>query len=130
MFLENTSDTSLLYPLYYLFQRANDSLRMFSTSLANGTYKPIDTLDNDCSFKTQSYYHRLRISEAYFTALRMKFSIKDFFSKCDQIRSFLRVWSHLLKKSLMENFIFCAVFRTLSDIHHGTITSKTSIKDT
>ena len=24
--------------------------------------------------------------------------------------SFLRIWSHLLKKSLMENFIFCAVF--------------------
>ena len=39
----------------------------------------------------------------------MKFSIKDFFSKCDQIRSKLRIWSHLLKKSLMENFIFCAV---------------------
>ena len=39
----------------------------------------------------------------------MKFSIKDFFSKCDQIRKKLRIWSHLLKKSLMENFIFCAV---------------------
>ena len=39
----------------------------------------------------------------------MKLSIKDFFSKCDQIRSFLRTWSHLLKKSLMENFIICAV---------------------
>ena len=37
---------------------------------------------------------------------KMKFSIKDFFSKCDQIRSFLRIWSHLLKKSLMKNFIF------------------------
>ena len=36
---------------------------------------------------------------------KMKFS----FSKCDQIRSFLRVWSHLRNKSLMENFIFCAV---------------------
>ena len=33
------------------------------------------------------------------------------FSKCDQIRSFQRIWSHLLKKSLMENFIFCAVLR-------------------
>ena len=41
---------------------------------------------------------------------KMKFSIKDFFSKCDQIRSFMRVWSHLIKKSLMENFILCAVF--------------------
>ena len=39
----------------------------------------------------------------------MKFSIKDFFSKCDQIRSKLLIWSHLLKKYLMENFIFCAV---------------------
>ena len=39
----------------------------------------------------------------------MKFSIKDFFSKCDQIRRKLRIWSHLLKKSLMRNFIFCAV---------------------
>ena len=36
----------------------------------------------------------------------MKFSIKDFFSKCDQIRRKLRIWSHLRKKSLMENFIF------------------------
>ena len=39
----------------------------------------------------------------------MKFSIKDFFSKCDQIRSFLRIWLNLLKKSLMENFIFSVV---------------------
>ena len=39
----------------------------------------------------------------------MKFIIKDFFSKCDQIHSFLPIWSHLLKKSLIENFIFCAV---------------------
>ena len=43
------------------------------------------------------------------TAQKMKFSIKDFFSKCDQIRRKLRIWSHLLKKSLMENFIFYAV---------------------
>ena len=40
----------------------------------------------------------------------MKFSGKDFFSKCEQICRKLRVWSHLLKKSLMENFIFCAVY--------------------
>ena len=29
--------------------------------------------------------------------------------ECDQIRSFLLIWSHLLKESLMENFFFCAV---------------------
>ena len=43
------------------------------------------------------------------TAQKMMFSIKDFVSNCDQIRRNLRIWSHLLKKSLMENFIFCAV---------------------
>ena len=43
------------------------------------------------------------------TAQKMKFSIKDFFRKCGQIRSFLRNFSHFLKKSLMENFIFCVV---------------------
>ena len=41
-----------------------------------------------------------------FTAQKMKFSIKDFFSK-------LRIWSHLLKKSLMENFHFlCGAWGT------------------
>ena len=49
------------------------------------------------------------ILKRLYTVQKMKFSIKDFFSKRDQIRSFLRIWSHLLKKSLMENFIFCAV---------------------
>ena len=38
---------------------------------------------------------------AVYTAQKMKFSIKDFFSKCDRIRK--------LKKSLMENFIFCVM---------------------
>ena len=36
----------------------------------------------------------------------MKFSIKDFLSKCDQIRRKLQIWSYLLKKSLVENFIW------------------------
>ena len=44
----------------------------------------------------------------------MKFSVRDFFSKCDKIRNFLRIWSHLMKKSLMENFIFRAVIIGIS----------------
>ena len=40
----------------------------------------------------------------------MEFSIKDFFIKCDQIRSFARIWSHLLKKCLIKTSFFCAVF--------------------
>ena len=41
------------------------------------------------------------------TARKMNFSIQDFFSKCGQICRKLRFLSHLLKKSSMENFIFC-----------------------
>ena len=63
----------------------------------------------------------------YFTAQKMKFSIKDFLSKCDQIRSFLWIWSRLLKKSLMENFIFCVVFGNI--VHKlGTPIEKSNIE--
>ena len=37
-------------------------------------------------------------------------SKKGFFSKNEQIRSFLRICSHLLGQSFTENFIFCLVF--------------------
>ena len=47
----------------------------------------------------------------------MKFSIKVFFSQCDKIRIFLGIWSHLLKKYLMKNFIFCAVIKQEAMIH-------------
>ena len=59
---------------------------------------------------------------------KMKFSIKDLFGKCDQIRSKLWIWSYLLKKSLKDflcyvpnregiNYnriplkVFCEIFR-------------------
>ena len=40
------------------------------------------------------------------TAQKIKFSIEYFFSECDQVRRKLHIWSHLLKKSLMQNFVF------------------------
>ena len=43
------------------------------------------------------------------TEQKMKFSIKDFYSKCDQICSFPQIWSHLPKKFLLENLVFYAV---------------------
>ena len=58
---------------------------------------------------TQGEIEKVKLAIRINTAQKMKFSIKDFFSKCDQIRRKLRIWSHLLKKSLMQNFIFCAV---------------------
>ena len=41
---------------------------------------------------------------ACFTAQKMKFSMKNF-SKCDQIRCFLRIWSQLPKKSFNAKLI-------------------------
>ena len=59
-------------------------------------------------FITEAYLENIQTSEMD-TVQKIKFSIEDFFSKCDQIRRNLRIWSHLLKKSVMESFIFCAL---------------------
>ena len=72
--------------------KRSNTLKQFVTTIL--------TINNSC------YY----MHHAIGTAQKVKFSIKDFFSECDQNRSFLWIWSHLLKKSLMENFIFCAVW--------------------
>ena len=40
------------------------------------------------------------------TVRKKKFFIEDFFSKFDRISPSMQIWSHLLKKFLMENFIF------------------------
>ena len=45
----------------------------------------------------------------------------DFSSKCDQIRRKLRIWSHLLEKSIMENFIFCTVFQEILEMKNKKI---------
>ena len=55
------------------------------------------------------------------TEQKIKFFIKDFFSKFDQIRMKLRIWSHLLKKSFIKNFIFCAVWNTRGNLINITI---------
>ena len=65
--------------------------------------------------------HCNKSSSLFFTAQEMKFSINDFFSKYDEIRSFLRIWSHLLKKPLMENFIFCAMFASKYTLFYQTL---------
>ena len=60
------------------------------------------------------------------TAPKKKLSIKDFFSKCYQIRHFLRIWPHLLKKSLTENLVFCTlgyiVFPGMNELNHFAFT--------
>ena len=66
-----------------------------------------------------SYVFHTFAFQTRITAQKMKFSIKGFFGKCDQICSFMRIWSHLLKKSLMENFIFCAAYWECTNIRDG-----------
>ena len=41
-------------------------------------------------------------SQASNTARKIKFSIIDLFSKCDQIRRKMQIWSHLLKKEIVN----------------------------
>ena len=64
-----------------------------------------------------------------YTAPKMKFYIKYFFRKCDQIRRKLRIWSHLLKESLMEKFILCAVIFLLM-LNKAQIDSSQQLRNT
>ena len=77
---------------------------------------------------SEKYVFRSVYLGLFFTAQKMKFFTEDFFSKCDQIRRKLWIWPHLLKKSLLENFIFCAVIMlnvslTKSEQSKGVVTS-------
>ena len=83
-------------------------------------------LENTC-FAMTSYLPLLSVGSQFGTEQqlsmlglhkKMNFSIKNFFSKCDQIRNFLRIWSHLLKKSLMENFCSVCIFAILELLKH------------
>ena len=56
-----------------------------------------------------------KIQATNITVQKIKFSIKDFFNECDQTHRKLRIWSLLLMKSLMKNFIFGAVYISSGD---------------
>ena len=63
---------------------------------------------------TEYTKYRICVRWLRVTTQKMKFFIKDFFCKCDQIRRKLRIWSHLLMENiyltehiyLMENLFF------------------------
>ena len=67
------------------------------------------------------YFWKISFPTLWTVALhkKMKFSIKDFFSKCHQIHRFLRIWSHLMKESLMKKLHFfvqrCLLKKRASD---------------
>ena len=97
--------------------KGEDGVNLKKTSLIRvkwkknqGNFREVENTPHPvfCNILSHSYgWFLFRGSD---TAQKMKFCIKDFFSKCYQIGSFLRIWSNLLKKTLMENFIFCAVW--------------------
>ena len=61
------------------------------------------------SMQNKSFPSRISLTNMTKSAWKVRLSIKNFYSKCDQIRKKLQIWSHLLKKFLMENLIFWAV---------------------
>ena len=70
---------------------------------------PLDILEKDSVFSRKIIFSRqICWIKICCTAQNVKFSIKDLFSKCDQIRIKLQIWSHLPKNSFMKN-IFWAV---------------------
>ena len=77
---------------------------------ATSSYASLSSRGSSFKLKKMNLLSNKNIHGKNSTAQKMKFSIKDLFSKYDQICRKLRIWSHLLKKSLMENFIFCAAF--------------------
>ena len=91
-------------PIFRLFCKLLMYILLWSTSLL---FRSTNDSQPFNSFK-------ISITLCQFITLhkKIKFSIKDFFSKCGQICSFLWIWSHLLQKSLMENVIFmqCIIY--------------------
>ena len=75
-------------------------------------------------------YQLSELLENLHNSQKMTFYIKDFFSKCVRIRRKLQIWSHLLKKSLMENFIVCKVSFKISILKYLIFCFFTSDNDT
>ena len=101
---------TVLHHLSPITQKCSNTLKQFVGNLATNYFSGFDHcvgLNNIRIYMIMSSLLMVCLRNTHCT--KMKFFIKDFFSKCDQIRSFLRIWSHLLKKSSMQNFIFCVV---------------------
>ena len=98
----------------YLFRVNNKDTR--TTTIQTLLYLMSCMLTLNMHLRNQGQFQPVKLTHC----TKMKFFIKDFFCKCDHIRRKLQIWSHLLKKSLMENFILCAVSRQL-DLLGGKI---------
>ena len=102
----------------YVFYLSRDPTKLLLWELLPACHHP----EKFCGHR---HSDRLR-GQMLHTGEKIKFSIKDFFSKCDQVCCFLRIWSHLQKKSWMGNFIFCAVPSKTWILYWCTATEKLS----
>ena len=85
----------------------------------NGETSPTRSQNNSKNGISKDwFFFKKSYLDATNTAQKMKFSIKDFFSKCDRIPSFLQIWSRLLKKFLMKTsfFVQCKWYEKLFHI--------------
>ena len=77
--------------------------KQFPTQQQLQTQPNVVTVVKNVSFKREIIWLQLEKYD-WHTTLKLKFSIKDFFGKCDRSCSLQRTWSYFLKKSLMKNF--------------------------
>ena len=99
-----------LYPLFYLSKLIKDGLNLIaSLSIIRQNIKFYLTKQNLTQWAlvsildAQGIFQNVRARFQYgYHRTKVKFLIKDVFSKCDQIRRELRIWLYLLKKSLIE----------------------------
>ena len=106
VFIKNSYNAKLLGVVF-------DEHVSFENHIQNRKLQALAVVTTYTDLSKKRFLNALLIfSSAHYTAQKMKFTIIDFFSKCDQIRIFLRIWPHFLKKSIMENFIFCAVLNS------------------
>ena len=103
---------AIAYILYIFTLRENIKIRGFALIIVSLYSVRIQKNTDQKIFVFGLFYAVLNMPICRFsnTGLKLKICFKDFFGKCDQIHSFLKIWSHLLEKFLMENFFFfCSV---------------------
>ena len=80
-----------------------------SLNFSHQRFPDLILFTSECTKLDYLLFYKNRESKCPTLHKRRFFVIKDLFTKCDQIFGKLRIWSHLLKRFLMEIFIFCAV---------------------
>ena len=107
-----TSFSENLCPIWNISFWLQNILQLY---LKKNEFKPVQNQSGDRDERTQEQivadttgemFPVTKLKHQLILAQKMKFSITNFFSTCARIRRNLLIWSHLLKKSVMENFHF------------------------